>query len=1310
MRDESPMENQPAAEVLSKPEPIAPDVWRPVMSNGIRDMHERLKVRLGTHVLRAFRTADDRITRGLNDSPADAAVLWHWRRMHFLLIGEFFQNLAVTQKEGGPVFREEENVDDKSGVMVFYFRSSRGPVRVRLILRTVAPIPMLWLGLELLGSNPHKFEQVKIGCDMGSEDLGYDPETDFDHTWPHLHIGSGPSSLTARDQTFASHFFVSPFPLPDEATGIISRDEILEWLPRVQESLRQSLITLEEFVDGMHPFAEQAIMARHVEPAESPHPPGSSRPVVSAPEQETTGAPAARAARSRRYLPPRPRIQRERSVRRVSHVRSVSARWGAFLERARSLGFHLVLAAAAVILIGLVLGSIWNIFREAHRPPETIVTNESYSDGQKSSIASEPPMVSETGSTSPASGTFALLWPVIHTWSGARPADANLMHQVSWMQWDWMHGLDQPLMKHAELSDLATVMKQIDFDGGPLNRGFIGQLTHYVRFRGDINDGTGLAQPGLIGDVKYTGTVENPDFFIRLSDKAKELQAEANRLFDLIQQKLKGSEAEKAQAKADEKIVDDLNARAAVLRTLYREFQIEVAGRYAAIVGQPGGKVGPAMGSQVRLCLRAKYAPQAPLVFFQPGAYMDKYLQFFIADFIESWFQAKKEAYLYRVERHVTVKPLETAKKDLNLSRYFKPYFHERLAYARLQSASDDEIRIQILLNALMPETIAYIENGSQGPAPRELSSEIGEHLPVNRRVAEFIVMELKDGVLRKGRDGYLEINPARKQELLNKINRHEPPPEVGPYVPLMKSPDKTPDKETGQKNIVQGIVLRSDWTMGFSLGMIFGGGWYQIPWLGELGMVFMFAALAVMVFKPRGGRAPAAPPRGGSSRRRFLWQSSGIGMLARRASAAASASENWNRGADWNRLQSFLAGPWKNFILAVEKRKIVGHDGDRIIYDKGTRDAMEKLKKSASQISPGVERVAAAMVDGVSNFLEKPDDPNPQVLVEWMLFRDSYLVPMGHYGLLQVAHNGKNYDYFSPIYRIEAPDGLRQQAVPLSSGPLPIFYLRVEKAFRKISNRKIGFSHSALGEKPVVILLDEVDQEFKLIQGVKKLNSYFGNRSTKGDWEMPMLALHVDGWIRRTFKGMQTQAQEKQFKESLIASLIQKEQVRKELEMKGIRYEGKDHLGTGPTYFRDMGITEEAEFAIERIMAGSLAQIIASSNPGLVLANLARDLVQECQKGSTGVLLSEYLAARYILNRLAGRPLSEWLNGDNGSKVAVLFDKLANTPSDVIKERARQLLNEGFPDLTTLWEPAQKRHSSHLLDQNRTGPLCRAA
>src|ERR1019366_8712892 len=120
--------------------------------------------------------------------------------------------------------------------------------------------------------------------------------------------------------------------------------------------------------------------------------------------------------------------------------------------------------------------------------------------------------------------------------------------------------------------------------------------------------------------------------------------SESNRLFDSVQQNKNGSDDDRIRAEADWKMVKDLNARAAMLRTLYRTSQVELANFFTAVIGKPGGTVGSAMGSQVRLSIRAQHADQARLVFSQPGEYMDKFHQFFIADFVETWFRAKKEA------------------------------------------------------------------------------------------------------------------------------------------------------------------------------------------------------------------------------------------------------------------------------------------------------------------------------------------------------------------------------------------------------------------------------------------------------------------------------------------------------------------------------------------------------------------------------------------------------------------------------------------------------------------------------------------
>ncbi|MBI4355731.1 MAG: HEAT repeat domain-containing protein [Candidatus Omnitrophica bacterium] len=335
-------------------------------------------------------------------------------------------------------------------------------------------------------------------------------------------------------------------------------------------------------------------------------------------------------------------------------------------------------------------------------------------------------------------------------------------------------------------------------------------------------------------------------------------------------------------------------------------------------------------------------------------------------------------------------------------------------------------------------------------------------------------------------------------------------------------------------------------------------------------------------------------------------------------------------------------------------------------LINEGVEVADARVRQAMDVISPTVRGLLGPLIP----FWSELDHPLArQVLaLQWNTFTHFVLLPHGLYGTLSLrpyrigSREGHYYDV--DLYRV-----LRQEVARVSGQPVDVVYGRniLSPRLRRVPQFDTAPAHSIMATRIVFIDLDWVHYMAERIHDVVRREarlSYVREASAA-----------VNGWIRQAYRGLRFQA----IYRMVLQDLRRHEFTHKAQEYTRVRYQLTDRLGLPEETWQRLQEGERLDIEMET--AAYLAELVLADRPPMILVYLWDHWV-------TGQRTPNYYAARYLYNRLANRPLDQWLDGTDRAAAERLFTELATAPD--LPDRARRLYEEAFRGLP-LVSPARQ-------------------
>ncbi len=200
----------------------------------------------------------------------------------------------------------------------------------------------------------------------------------------------------------------------------------------------------------------------------------------------------------------------------------------------------------------------------------------------------------------------------------------------------------------------------------------------------------------------------------------------------------------------------------------------------------------------------------------------------------------------------------------------------------------------------------------------------------------------------------------------------------------------------------------------------------------------------------------------------------------------------------------------------------------------------------------------------------------------------------------------------------------------------------------------------SVLGQRLVFIDLDAVDGEVnKIMETLRGKSPYF---LFKGKRRVDATKL-----VKRIFAGMNKNDIREQFLHGTRAH----EFFHQAQDMLQLPYKGTDYFGFSANIWKERVAPQERE-SLDRETGAMLAQIISAKDPGLELFDIFKFAL-------SGQNNAYYFGALWIMNRLDGRPVDQWTDGQNFDELIRQFEHIYEMGPVGIKNRAQKLMEDNW-------------------------------
>ncbi len=378
------------------------------------------------------------------------------------------------------------------------------------------------------------------------------------------------------------------------------------------------------------------------------------------------------------------------------------------------------------------------------------------------------------------------------------------------------------------------------------------------------------------------------------------------------------------------------------------------------------------------------------------------------------------------------------------------------------------------------------------------------------------------------------------------------------------------------------------------------------------------------------------------SSRRTLL------GLLAATiASAALGPHRVWagQASVQATNLSAFFLGIWSDYMAALAKGdKDIGILSEDLVrqageYSPRLRQMMRQLTVSAKQLS----------TSGARQFTDR-----------WTVFNIEYLIPNGYYGELDLMKNWKynRYYYDSVIYKLEGSEPEKRQVEKKEI--LTLYGRKIDRLNRKRFSEAQSFERHRI----VFINLDDVDTDAYKILGTVAGGPYL-LATFDDEINIPLITLIE----RKVFSGMNPD----QIKEYLKHILRGHEFTHQAQDMLKVKYKGRDKFGI---YDFSWGImNSKMKKLIDEETVAMLGQFIA-----------APKLETELIKMFSYVLAGKnnepyYFGARWILNKLDGKPVENWTNWMDDNGLIEQLDRLLKINPVLLRTQIEKLIRDNWSD-----------------------------